>query len=234
MARPRLHDYDKIWELYKSGLSYRKVASAMGINKLTVYRALKHYGGGRPVSIANKLKFPGCDERQQYVIELYRSGVGSTTIGRMTGINEGYVRQIVRQAGLSRSPKDAAQSATLKPKLIVPRPAANGYLRILTPGGKRVQVHRLVMEQKLGRKLLAEEVVHHKNGIRSDNRPENLELVESKSAHRSMHKSGALCIECSQPARCRNLCDKHYQRVLKRGGLGTYPKMRGSYPQHAT
>ena len=51
-----------------------------------------------------------------------------------------------------------------------------GYRMILL-NGKFVREHRVVAEQMLGRPLHANEVVHHKNGVKDDNRPENLEVM---------------------------------------------------------
>lgn len=53
---------------------------------------------------------------------------------------------------------------------------SNGYAKIKLPNGSWTLEHRHVMEQTLGRSLLPGENVHHKNGDRLDNRPDNLEL----------------------------------------------------------
>jgi hypothetical protein len=47
--------------------------------------------------------------------------------------------------------------------------------------------HRLIMERMIGRPLRNEERVHHKNGIKNDNRESNLRLCANASEHKKIH-----------------------------------------------
>lgn len=71
----------------------------------------------------------------------------------------------------------------------------HGYIYVLCPKHPYctlrgyVREHHLIMEKKIGRFLKKEEIVHHINEIRDDNRIENLKLFK-KGEHISLHHKG--------------------------------------------
>lgn len=85
--------------------------------------------------------------------------------------NDNYARHLCRDHYRTAKPIEAYPKQKKSRGWVT----VHGY-REFSLNGAAVKEHRVVMEQILGRELLPGENVHHINGVRTDNRPENLEL----------------------------------------------------------
>lgn len=89
-----------------------------------------------------------------------------------------------------------------------------GYVNMRI-NGRQTKEHTVIIEKEIGRCMNKNEVVHHVNGIRNDNRIENLRLM-TNSEHTKLHKIGKLASEKTKKLlRClrkgTNFKEKHNQ-----------------------
>jgi hypothetical protein len=91
----------------------------------------------------------------------------------------------------------------------------NGYVMIMVGDGKYRQEHRLIMESIIGRRLTDDEVVHHANGDRADNRIENLVLMTRKD-HGQLHRP-RMVAAChpEKPYGSHGMCKTCYAQYLR-------------------
>ena len=101
--------------------------------------------------------------------------------------------------------------------------------RILNQKRPYVFEHILVAEKMIGRFLQQNEIVHHLNEIRDDNRPENLQVMTRREhffhhnptqfrTRESMLKNRKCSLRnCGKKHWAKDFCRKHYKRFKKNG-----------------
>ncbi len=94
--------------------------------------------------------------------------------------------------------------------------SAPHHPKVVDRHSKRVFEHIIIMENVLKRYLLPNENVHHKNGIRDDNRPENLELwIKSQPAGQRVSDIVAWAIEILNIYSPEALVEAAESRILR-------------------
>jgi lambda repressor-like predicted transcriptional regulator len=192
--RPAGHDWrftdseaSMIASEYENGASLAQLRVKYACDVGTLRRVLRRAG------VQSRRR--GAQEREflsgqfDEIVRRWQAGESQSAIARSLGLSQIRVNRAMRAAGYtpeSRMPS-RAQHGRWKGGRIV---RSDGYIRVrienddvaapMRDGHGYVLEHRVVMARHLGRALLRTETVHHKNGIRDDNRIENLELRQGK------------------------------------------------------
>ena len=125
---------------------------------------------------------------------LYEAGLPLVKIAQHLGCGRTRVSEEVRKLGLTRPDPDRGLRGPDSPHWRGGRRRnGHGYVSVLVgsdyPGAHPdgyIREHRFVMQEALGRPLLDDEVVHHINGVKDDNRLSNLELM-TRGKHNQHH-----------------------------------------------
>jgi biotin operon repressor/DNA-binding Lrp family transcriptional regulator len=170
--RPDVTEEEVVRLYVNEGMTGVGIGTMLRCSPTTVSIHLKNAG----VSIRPGPYVERVDVSSEDVAPLYLdAGMTLRQISEKLGCSQEVVRRRLLDAGMALRKKYYKEGRRITPDGYAMVPAPDDYPRDKVHNG-RVLEHRLVMEQYLGRYLEGDENVHHKNGIKDDNRIENLEL----------------------------------------------------------
>jgi len=138
-----------------------------------------------------------CEKNKDLILQMAHQGRTLTQIAKSASTNRRHVKAFLKKHGIELSFPCGSRHANWKGGRVLDK---NGYVLVLAPlhpyarrgNGNYILEHRLVMESYLGRFLKPEEVVHHKNKDKLDNRICNLALFSRNSEHLKLELTGRI------------------------------------------
>lgn len=177
---------EKLEELHvKENLTTTDISKIYGCHRDTVTKALKRFG----IQPRGKIIKP-IDQREGEILKHMYIDLQMSTrqIGISLNLDHSTISKRLKRLGVSVDDRLTALSSKRNKDWRGGKTSSNGYTEISSTAifGVRGQEHRLKMEKHLGRKLKNNEVVHHINENKKDNRLENLKIM-TRSEHMSYH-----------------------------------------------
>jgi len=190
LRKKTLQMVDEMVRLWKSGLRPKEIAGEIGLSHRLVQSRLKDRGVvGRKIGIVVP-RNGACMRNRDLVLKMNSEGAYLEEIARAVGTTGVRVKYFLRREGETRNfPVNipGEKSGQWNGGVHIDK---DGYKIVYCPNHPNrrkntpyILEHRLVMEKMIGRYLRPEEVVHHRNRVKTDNLPENLQLFSENSEH---------------------------------------------------
>lgn len=178
----------KMLALYRRVPDLTAVAKAFGIQILAARNALKKNGAVFPKTALRKKA--ACNRHKKLVLEMCADGRSLASIARRIGTKGATVKRFLRENGVTKEFPTASRKERHYNWKGGRSVRKDGYVLVHVPSHPHcrkhapyVYEHRLVMEKAIGRYLLPEEVVHHRDGNPQNNEIENLQLFSENRLH---------------------------------------------------